>query len=120
MDRFAEIVETERQLWKNDVDLYGASLTPDATLLFPETGPITRETALDAIKVENEQGRHWAEVEFEDATIKDISPDVAALIYKVTARWAHENEPIHALASSIYVNRDGHWKLALHQQSAIA
>ena len=113
------LLDIERQLWRNDVDLYGDNLLPEAMLVFPETGVVDRAFALDAIRAENREGRRWAEVEFENIRALQLVADVAALTYKVTARWEHESQSIQALASSVYVKRDGTWKLALHQQSAV-
>jgi hypothetical protein len=41
------------------------------------------------------------------------------LIDKVAARWEHEEFKNSALASSVYVKRDGLWKLAFHQQTPL-
>jgi hypothetical protein len=44
------LVAIERRLWKNDAALYRDNLHDDALLLFPETGPISRDTAVDAMR----------------------------------------------------------------------
>ena len=49
----------------------------------------------------------------------ELTKDVALLIYRAVARWAHESAPYTALASSVYVRRGESWKLALHQQSPL-
>ena len=41
------------------------------------------------------------------------------LTYRATARWNHETTGGMALCSSIYVRRDGAWKLALHHHSLV-
>jgi hypothetical protein len=92
-------------------------LIEGSLLVFPETGVITREVAVDAIVAENAEGRKWAEVEFDDLRTLQLSRDVILLTYRVAARWEHERSRIAALASSIYVERGGAWKLAFHQQS---
>ena len=48
-----ELVMVEEQLWKNDAKLYYDRLTDEALLVFPETGVIGREAAVDAILEEN-------------------------------------------------------------------
>jgi len=113
------LVAIERKLWKNDATLYRDNLHDDALLLFPETGPISRDSAVDAIRQENTQGRHWAEVEFSDLCLVELSDNVAVLIYRSKSRWANETQFVHALCSSTYLRRDGVWKLALHQQAAV-
>ena len=119
MDLQQHLTEIERKLWTNDPVFYENALLEEAVLVFAETGPITRDVAVDAIRVENAEGRRWAEVRFSDVRVLRIANDVAALLYRVAARWEHEASATTALASSVYVERHGEWKLALHQQSAV-
>ncbi|HEU5240303.1 MAG TPA: hypothetical protein VFU37_24420, partial [Pyrinomonadaceae bacterium] len=60
------LLNIERRLWTNDAVFYQDNLTEDCVLVFPETGVINRETAVDAIRKENEEGRRWAEVAFDE------------------------------------------------------
>jgi hypothetical protein len=117
MDIKKALIDTERKLWANDSVAYQNSLVEEALLVFPDTGVITRDIAVDAILTENAEGRRWAEVEFDDVRSLRLASDVALLTYRVAARWAHERSKSSALASSIYVNRGGVWKLAFHQQT---
>jgi hypothetical protein len=110
----------ERELWKTDAELYGDRLVDEALLVFAETGVIGRQVAVEAIRQENAEGRRWGEVAFDDARAQQLGDDAAALIYRVTARWEHEDARYTALASSVYVRRDEQWKLALHQQTPLA
>jgi hypothetical protein len=114
-----ELIAVERGLWTNDPDLYRDSLTPEAMLVFPETGVISRDFAVEAIRKEVAENRKWAEVRFGNVRAQPISVDTAALTYTIAARWNHEAAATTSIASSIYVKRDGDWKLALHQQGAL-
>jgi hypothetical protein len=114
-----ELMQVERGLWTNDPDLYRASLIEQAMLVFPETGVISRDFAVDAIRKEVAEDRKWADVRFEDVRAQQIADDVAALAYKVTARWNYEKAGSASIASSIYVKRKDGWKLALHQQGPL-
>jgi hypothetical protein len=111
------LLNIERGLWTNDAVFYRDHLTEDCLLVFPETGVITRDIAVDAIRKENEEGRRWAEVYFDEVHSLRLAEDVALLTYRAIARWQHEKSTITALASSLYVKRDGAWKLAFHQQT---
>jgi hypothetical protein len=119
MELAQQLLAVERRLWKNDADLYRDNLVEEALLVFPETGAIDRTFALDAIRIENAAGSRWADVKFEDVHAVALVPEAAVLTYRVTARWAHETTEMTALASSVYVRRNGGWKVALHQQSPI-
>ena len=115
-----QLVAIERELWKNDAVLYEANLMPEALLVFAETGVITRDVALDAIRTENAQGRRWAEVNFNDIRTLRLGKDAALLTYKATARWEGDTASMMALCTSAYALRNNAWKLALHQQTALA
>jgi uncharacterized protein (TIGR02246 family) len=104
---------------ENDADLYHDNLTEDALLVFPETGVITKAVAIEAIVAENAEGRRWAEVDFQEVRSVRLTEEVALLTYRVTARWEDEQSEYPALASSVYVRREGTWKLAFHQQSPL-
>ena len=113
------LIDIERKLWANDARFYRDNLTEDCVLVFPETGVISRDIAVEAIRKENEEGRRWAEVYFDEVQSRRLANDVALLTYRVKARWEHEESKITALASSLYVKRFGAWKLAFHQQMPI-
>jgi hypothetical protein len=114
-----ELIEIERKLWTNDAAFYKSSFIDESLLVFPETGVITRDVAVDAILTENAEGRRWGEVEFTEVRILPLSVNVALLNYRVAARWEHEQSKSAAFATSVYVNRDGVWKVAFHQQTPI-
>jgi hypothetical protein len=115
-----DLYEIERSLWTNDPRAYHDSLRHDAILLFQETGVITRDTAVAAIREENLQNRYWAEVSLSDQRVLAPTPDTCVLIYKATARWNYEEHPNTVLCSSIYALDSGEWKLVFHQQTRVA
>ena len=61
---------------------------------------------MPAIRTENAEGRRWV----------PLGRDAHLLTYRVSARWEHEDTKSVALASSVYIRRDGAWNLAFHQQ----
>ncbi|MFC3080533.1 nuclear transport factor 2 family protein [Phenylobacterium terrae] len=120
MELLEELLQVERRLWTNDADVYRDNLLPEAQLVFMETGVIFRDVAVEAIRAENAEGRRWAEVDITEASARRLTEDVAVLTYKVAARWNYETVPGCWLASSVYVAREGRWRLGLHQQSALS
>jgi hypothetical protein len=120
MELEQQLLDIERKLWTNDAVFYKHNLIEESLLVFPETGVITRSVAVDAIVAENAEGRRWAEVQFDDVRSLQLADEAALLTYKVAARWAHDKSKTSALASSVYVKRNGAWKLAFHQQTPIA
>ena len=114
-----QLMHVERKLWMNDPVLYKTNLLKEAVLVFGETGVITRDFAVDAIKTENAENRKWAEVEFSAVHCVKLTGNVALLTYTVSSRWNYEETVLSALASSVYVKLGPHWKLAFHQQTPI-
>jgi hypothetical protein len=112
-----DLYQSERSLWTNDPDVYHDPLHEDALLLFQETGVITRDAAVAAIREENRENRRWAEVSFSDQRVLSPTQDTRVLIYKATARWNCEQNTIAALCSSVYALLSGEWKLIFHQQT---
>jgi hypothetical protein len=119
MELDKQLMGIERKLWSNDAVFYRNNLIEESLLVFSETGVITRDVAVDAILAENAEGRRWAEVQFDEVRRLRLADDAALLTYKVTARWEHEESKYSALASSVYIKRDGVWKLAFHQQTPL-
>lgn len=112
------VLAIERRLWTNDADFYEDNLTDDALLVFPETGVISRDSAVAAIREESAAGRRWADVEFSDIRVLEFA-DAIMLTYRAISRFDQKNAFDTALASSVYVNRAGRWKLAFHQQTPV-
>ena len=114
-----DLLAIERDLWKNDVELYRRHTSPEALFSFAETGVIDRRTALAAIAGEVANGRRWAEADLSEVRVLEPAPNVALLLYRAKARWNTGPEVHEALCSSLYVRQDGVWILVHHQQSAV-
>ena len=112
-----ELMKIERRLWTNDPEFYEASYLPEAVLIFPEVGRIDRTVAVEAIRGENRRGRHWAEVAFDDVATLPLGDDTVLLTYFATARWNDEANPGRAVCATLYINLDGRWRVAFHQQT---
>jgi len=83
------LIDTERKLWANDAVFYKNNLAEDCLLVFPEAGVITRDVAVDPIRMENEEARRWAEVDFNEIRSLNLAHNVALMTYRVTARGAN-------------------------------
>ncbi|HEY0627884.1 MAG TPA: nuclear transport factor 2 family protein [Sphingomicrobium sp.] len=119
MGTLQELLEIERRLWANDADYYRDAYLEHAVLLFPQVGRLTRDAAVDAIRRENAEGRRWAEVDFEDATARQLTDDVHLLVYRAHARWNYEASPSSTDCATVYVHSDGRWRVACHQQTRV-
>src|SRR3954471_19406971 len=88
---------------------YREHLTDDAVVVVPGAA-ITREQT--ALAIDATPG--WDEFEITDERVVPLTDDSAILTYRWTSRRG--DETYEALMSSVYVKRDGEWKLSLHQQ----
>jgi uncharacterized protein (TIGR02246 family) len=112
-----ELTAIERTLWTNDAEIYGRTFLPDAVIIFPEIGRIDLEFALRGLREENAAGRRWAEVIFSGIRVLTVMADVTLLHYEATARWNYKEDAEKVLCATLYVKRDGIWRVAFHQQT---
>lgn len=68
-----------------------------------------------AVIVGSMSGQPWSSYELENLTAFQPTDDTAVVAYGVVAR--RDGNEYSALMSSVYVRRDGHWKLTFHQQT---
>lgn len=61
----------------------------------------------------------WRTYDITDARLIQIGPGNAALVYRGTAYREGDEPAFIGLMSSVYVQRDGEWRLALYQQTAL-
>lgn len=114
-----ELLAIERRLWTNDAEVYERTLVPDAMLVFAETGVLTREQAVAAIREENRTGRRWGDVQITGVRAIHLGRDAWLMTYTADAQWQGEIARHRALCSSAYVRAGGRWMLAFHQQSGL-
>ena len=67
--------DIERSLRSNDPEIYHETLRHDALLVFRETGVITRDEAVAAIRELNHLNHYWAEVSFAGQRILSPTSD---------------------------------------------
>lgn len=115
----AELFDLERRFWTEGVDFYERTVASDALFVFAETGTLARDQAIAGLKSDASGGR-WTVVSVSDERALDINDDAVLLTYLVEARRAESTGVLRALCSSLYIRERGDWRLAFHQQSALA
>jgi len=121
MTRKEDITTLERDGWDAlstskaaAEEFYDAVLAEDARMLFPGGLQLEGKRAiLDALAAQP-----WKSFDLHDPHEFALGSDVRGLTYRVTAKREGQDE-YEALISSIYVETEGHWKLALHQQTPV-
>jgi hypothetical protein len=108
-----DLYELERALGDGDGDTYREHLTEDAVVVVPGRAMTKEETAaaMDA-------SPGWDESSFDDGRFVQIGDDTALLSYCFSGRRG-EDFQYSALIGSVYVQREGAWKMAFHQQTPL-
>ena len=92
-------------------EFYRTCLTDDALMVVPGL-VVDRATFLEAAAGD----ASWLSFQVEEPRVVELTRDCAVVQY--VGRGRRQGQPEYvALMSSIYVRRDGAWKLAYHQQT---
>ena len=93
------------------VEFYRTCLTDDTLMVVPGF-VVDRATFLEALARE----APWLSFQVEEPRVVELTQNCAVVQYRGRGRRQGQPEYV-ALMSSIYVNKDGSWKLAYHQQT---
>jgi hypothetical protein len=108
-----DLYELERVLGDGDGDTYREHLSDDAVVVVPGRAMTKEETvaAMDA-------SAGWDESSFDDERFMRIGDDTALLNYRFSGRRGDAFR-YTALMGSLYVQRNGAWKMVYHQQTPL-
>lgn len=111
-----ELEALERQGWEalcgpKGADFYNDLMADDGVMVFPGV-VLDKAATVDAIA----GASAWQSFDLTDVNVVDAAPDTAFVTYSATAQRAGQAS-YRALMSSVYVRRDGRWRLVLHQQT---
>jgi len=116
-----DLIDLEKRGWKAltasreaAAEFYESVLLDNAMMLFP--GGIRLEGK--ARILESFEDQPWKSYEMKKTSVTRPADNVRVLTYYVTAR-REEGDPYEALISSTYVQAEGTWKMALHQQTLV-
>lgn len=106
-----QIMKLEKAFWDraNEPEFYEKTMTDDAIAIIEPMGFVDKKSAT---KMAGESGPVWQEFKMEDVHTIKLTDDCTALAYHCAAK-NDAGEPYNVSISSVYVKRDGNWKLAL-------
>ena len=118
MDTRGELIDLETEGWRAlstegaaATEFYRGLLDKSVVMLLPGG---MRLADRDVI-LESMSGAPWTSFEMEDPQVVDLGGEGAVVVYGVVA--VREGAEYSAFVSSAYVQRDGAWRLAFHQQT---
>src|SRR5579885_3077738 len=106
-----EILEIEKGFWEkaNDPDFFKNNLTDDGLTIMEPLGYLDKHQALEM----SAKGKPFRDVKMQDVHIKELTPDCVAVAYHGEGTRDGDKEPYRGNICSIYVKREGSWKLAI-------
>lgn len=114
-----DLLTLEEAFWEassaGDGDFYRNHAADDAVFVF-YTGTLDKQACVDAIDGHPVHLSHWR---IDAPKVVALADDTALLTYRGYRRHEGETAAEAALTSSVYVQRNGEWKLAFHQQTPL-
>jgi hypothetical protein len=116
----AELLRLESAGWTSLCDgsgdaFYGRTMTDDGVMVLADGSVRDRDGVVASLR----DAPAWSSFEMSDEHLVGLGPDAAALVYTARAFRAAGGPPFVGAMSSVYVRHDGHWRLALYQQTPL-
>lgn len=114
-----EPIEIERAGWESLCDgsgdrFYGEIMTDDGIMALANGSVMTRDDVVAALG----EAPPWSSFEMDEIRTIELDRDAIALVYVGTGHRDGDAAPFVGVMTSIYVRREGRWRLALYQQTA--
>jgi uncharacterized protein YchJ len=106
--------KTEERLWTGGVEVYEERLDADCIMAFPPPAGIMRR---EAILASIATATRWTAIEMNDRQLSRPRESLAVLGYR--ARAKRGEDAYEAMCTSVYVARDGRWRMVQHQQTPL-
>jgi hypothetical protein len=105
------VLEIERGFWErsNDPNFFEQHALPDGLNVIESMGFVKQA---DAAKMSRD-AKPWTDVRMQDMHVLDLSEDTMAIAYHGEGTQEGMSEPYRSTVSSVYVRKNGEWKLAL-------
>lgn len=117
-DLISELIDIERQGWNSlcdstGADFYGQLMTDDGVMVLANGAALDREQVIASLR----DAPPWSRFELSEERVIAAGPESAVLHYLGRAFRQGDEDPFVARMSSLYVRRQGEWRLALYQQT---
>ena len=112
-----ELLEHERAGWDSlchgtGDEFYGNAMTDDALMVLANGMVMDRGMVVESLA----DAPTWADYEIDDPRVIALGDEAYALVYTGTGRRDGADDFVGVM-TSVYVRRDGAWKLASYQQT---
>jgi hypothetical protein len=110
----AELSTLEKKFWFGDADFYRNHLDDRCLVAFPTMAGVKSKEEIAGMVTDD--APQWKDLKMRDKGFVEPVKGMAVLSYEADGQRA-SGERYHAFVTSGYVQRDGEWKLAFHQQT---
>jgi hypothetical protein len=115
------LLDLERRGWDSlcagtGAAFYRELMTDDAVMVLANGAVMDRE----AVVASFEHATPWVSYDIDDVRLVDAGPDGAVLVYLGTGYRIGDQPAFAGIMSSLYVRRNGDWRLALYQQMPVS
>ena len=110
-----DLTALEKQFWNGDAEFYRSHLDDKCLVAFPTMAGVKTKDEIAAMAKSDQP--QWKNLQIRDKGFVEPMKGMAVLSYEADGQRATTGERYHAFVSSGYVQRDGEWKLAFHQQT---
>jgi len=105
---------TEKRLWTDGIAAYQEVMAKDRTMVFGPMGIMRRTDIIQSLG----DAPRWSNVIMSNETESIHGQAVGLLAYHASAEQK-DGTRYEAFCTSTYVQEDGHWRIAQHQQTPI-
>ena len=110
-----ELLEIEKGFWLQGEDFFLSHVDEQCMLIFTQMqGIYSREEVASSARDPN----RWQDLRMADVRLLQPRDDVAMLSYEARVKRG-TGRPYRALCGSLYLRRDGGWKIASHQHTEL-
>jgi hypothetical protein len=114
-----DLAALERQGWESlcdgtSADFYGRLMTSDGVMVLANGQAMTRDDVVTSLR----HAPTWDDFELSDVRLVTTGRDGGAIVYRGAA--TRGDTAFAGLMSSVYVEVNGTWRLALYTQTPIA
>jgi hypothetical protein len=111
----SDLEALERQGWDalsgpSGAEFYEQNMLDEGVMVFPGM-VMSKADAISTMRTVVP----WSSYHLDDVRVIRAGSDVGLVIYRAAA--VRENKPYEATMTSVYIRRDGEWRLLVHQQS---
>jgi hypothetical protein len=112
------LLDLERRGWDSLCDgtgstFYGDLMADDGLMVLADGSVMNREAVVESL----EHAPPWKSYDIDDPRVIDAGDGTAAVVYVGTGYRDGDQPAFVGVMSSVYVRRDGRWRLALYQQT---